>query len=67
MFTADLAPRPHAIFGVGCVERVATLVLDRGARPLVVASRPESASPATGSKAAHDLEQKMLIDEAFAS
>jgi alcohol dehydrogenase len=36
MFTADLAPRPHAIFGVGCVDRVATLVLDRGARPLVV-------------------------------
>ncbi len=35
-FTADLAPRPHAIFGAGCVERVAALVLDRGARPLVV-------------------------------
>jgi 2-oxoglutarate dehydrogenase E1 component len=30
-----------------------------------LASRPESASPATGSKAAHDLEQKMLLDEAF--
>jgi 2-oxoglutarate dehydrogenase E1 component len=33
--------------------------------PLSVVSRPESASPATGSKAAHDLEQKMLLDEAF--
>jgi 2-oxoglutarate dehydrogenase E1 component len=39
-----------------------------GARhPLLVASRPESASPATGSFAAHQLEQKMLMDEAFAS
>jgi 2-oxoglutarate dehydrogenase E1 component len=39
-----------------------------GARhPLALVSRPESASPATGSKAAHDLEQKMLIDEAFAN
>ncbi|HEY8040621.1 MAG TPA: 2-oxoglutarate dehydrogenase E1 component, partial [Polyangiaceae bacterium] len=38
-----------------------------GARhPLSTACRPESASPATGSKAAHDLEQKMLLDEAFA-
>ena len=33
--------------------------------PLSLVSRPESASPATGSKAAHDLEQKMLLDEAF--
>jgi 2-oxoglutarate dehydrogenase E1 component len=33
--------------------------------PLTVVSRPESASPATGSKAAHDLEQKMLLEEAF--
>jgi 2-oxoglutarate dehydrogenase E1 component len=37
-----------------------------GRHPLSVVCRPESASPATGSKAAHDLEQKMLIDEAFA-
>ena len=38
-----------------------------GARhPLSLVSRPESASPATGSKAAHDLEQKILLDEAFA-
>jgi 2-oxoglutarate dehydrogenase E1 component len=44
--------RKHEIFG--------------GRHPLSVVSRPESASPATGSKAAHDLEQKMLIDEAFA-
>ncbi|HEY6458637.1 MAG TPA: 2-oxoglutarate dehydrogenase E1 component [Polyangiaceae bacterium] len=35
--------------------------------PLSLVSRPESASPATGSKAAHDLEQKMLLDEAFRS
>ncbi|MFW5877105.1 MAG: 2-oxoglutarate dehydrogenase E1 component [Myxococcota bacterium] len=34
---------------------------------LRVVCRPESASPATGSKAAHDLEQKHLMDEAFAS
>jgi 2-oxoglutarate dehydrogenase E1 component len=33
--------------------------------PLFVASRSESASPATGSKAAHDLEQRMLLEEAF--
>jgi 2-oxoglutarate dehydrogenase E1 component len=39
-----------------------------GARhPLALVSRPESASPATGSSAAHQLEQKMLIDQAFAS
>ena len=36
MFAADLSPRPHAIFGVGCVDRVAALVLDEGSRPLVV-------------------------------
>ncbi len=40
--------------------------LFEGRHPVSVASRAESASPATGSKAAHDLEQKMLIDEAFA-
>jgi 2-oxoglutarate dehydrogenase E1 component len=34
--------------------------------PLSLVSRAESASPATGSKAAHDLEQKMLLAEAFA-
>jgi 2-oxoglutarate dehydrogenase E1 component len=37
----------------------------QGRHPLSLASRPESASPATGSKAAHDLEQKMLLEEAF--
>ncbi len=37
-----------------------------GRHPLTLVSRPESASPATGSKAAHDLEQKILLDEAFA-
>ena len=34
--------------------------------PLSVVSRPADASPATGSKASHDLEQKRLIEEAFA-
>jgi 2-oxoglutarate dehydrogenase E1 component len=34
--------------------------------PLGCATRAPSASPATGSKASHLLEQKMLIDEAFA-
>ncbi|MGA2448163.1 MAG: 2-oxoglutarate dehydrogenase E1 component [Polyangiaceae bacterium] len=29
-----------------------------------IVSRPESSSPATGSKSAHDLEQKRLLDEA---
>jgi len=33
--------------------------------PLSLASRVESASPATGSKASHYLEQKMLIEAAF--
>jgi 2-oxoglutarate dehydrogenase E1 component len=36
-----------------------------GRHPLSLASRPESASPATGSKAAHDLEQSMLLEDAF--
>ena len=36
-----------------------------GGRALGVASRAASASPATGSKASHELEQKMLLDEAF--
>jgi 2-oxoglutarate dehydrogenase E1 component len=35
-------------------------------RPLSVVARERSASPATGSKASHLLEQKMLVDEAFA-
>jgi 2-oxoglutarate dehydrogenase E1 component len=34
--------------------------------PLACVARASSASPATGSKASHLLEQKMLIDEAFA-
>jgi 2-oxoglutarate dehydrogenase E1 component len=34
--------------------------------PLTVVSRPAAASPATGSKASHDLEQKRLIGEALA-
>jgi 2-oxoglutarate dehydrogenase E1 component len=40
------------------------LVGDR--HPLSLVCRAESASPATGSKAAHDLEQKMLLEAAFA-
>jgi len=36
MFTAELAPRPHAIFGPGCADRLDALVLARGTRPLVV-------------------------------
>lgn len=35
--------------------------------PLSCVARAPSASPATGSKASHLLEQKMLVDEAFAS
>ena len=34
--------------------------------PLSVVSRPPAASPATGSKASHDLEQQRLLAEAFA-
>jgi 2-oxoglutarate dehydrogenase E1 component len=34
--------------------------------PLSVVSRAAAASPATGSKASHDLEQKRLIGEALA-
>jgi 2-oxoglutarate dehydrogenase E1 component len=34
--------------------------------PLSLVSRPAAASPATGSKASHDLEQQRLIDEALA-
>ena len=34
--------------------------------PFSCVSRPAAASPATGSKASHDLEQKRLIEEAFA-
>ncbi len=34
--------------------------------PISCVSRPGAASPATGSKASHDLEQKRLIEEAFA-
>jgi 2-oxoglutarate dehydrogenase E1 component len=37
----------------------------RGPHPRSVISRAESASPATGSKAAHDLEQKLLLEEAL--
>jgi 2-oxoglutarate dehydrogenase E1 component len=35
--------------------------------PLSVVSRPPAASPATGSKASHDLEQQRLLAEALAS
>ena len=33
--------------------------------PLTIISRPESASPSTGSKKAHKLEEKELFEEAF--
>ncbi len=36
-----------------------------GRLPLSSVTRPESASPATGSRASHELEQAALIDEAF--
>jgi len=36
-----------------------------GRHPLSLVARPESASPATGSHAAHEMEQKMLLEEAF--
>ena len=36
-----------------------------GDRELIVASRKHSASPATGSKAAHKLEQELLLAQAF--
>jgi 2-oxoglutarate dehydrogenase E1 component len=36
-----------------------------GGRELRVVSRPASSSPATGSKASHDLEQRMLVEEAL--
>ncbi|HEY4117875.1 MAG TPA: 2-oxoglutarate dehydrogenase E1 component, partial [Byssovorax sp.] len=46
---------------------LANLASTVGARmPLTCVSRVASASPATGSKASHNLEQRMLIDEAFA-
>jgi 2-oxoglutarate dehydrogenase E1 component len=34
-------------------------------RNIGVVARPESASPATGSKAAHEIEQKRLLEQAF--
>jgi 2-oxoglutarate dehydrogenase E1 component len=37
-----------------------------GKFPMRVVCRPPSASPATGSHASHELEQRMLIEEAFA-
>jgi 2-oxoglutarate dehydrogenase E1 component len=37
-----------------------------GKFPLRIVCRPPSASPATGSHASHELEQHMLIEEAFA-
>jgi 2-oxoglutarate dehydrogenase E1 component len=45
--------------------RIAEMVGDKF--PLSVVSRAESASPATGSLASHQLEQKILLDEAFAT
>ena len=44
-------------------ERFGDTLLDR--YPLRLVSRPESASPATGSAGAHKLEQEQLIRQAF--
>jgi len=41
-------------------------LLDPRFAPLRSVARPESASPATGSPGAHEIEQKQLIEEAFA-
>ena len=41
-------------------------MLDSRFAPLRCVARPESASPATGSPGAHEIEQKQLIEEAFA-
>jgi 2-oxoglutarate dehydrogenase E1 component len=43
--------------------RLPTLL--EGRFPFSCVSRAESASPATGSHASHELEQKMLLDAAF--
>ncbi len=45
-------------------RQLRTDIVDRW--PLSCVSRPESASPATGSAAAHKMEQAQLIDKAFA-
>ena len=44
-------------------ERLGSKLFDR--LPLSCVSRAESASPATGSHAAHEVEQKQIMDEAF--
>ena len=49
--------------GTSSTRACAELLGDR--LPLSLVSRAESASPATGSKASHDLEQKMLVEAAF--
>ena len=58
--------RSRATWAPGTSSTRATPELFEGRLPLSLVSRAESASPATGSKAAHELEQKMLLDEAFA-
>ena len=45
--------------------RLAELVIGKGKHPLQRVTRPESASPATGSAASHKYEQDLLISEAF--
>ncbi len=46
-------------------SRIGEFIGDR--HPFSIISRVESASPATGSHASHQLEQKMLLDEAFSA
>jgi 2-oxoglutarate decarboxylase len=41
-------------------------ILDRLRRPVTVAARARSASPATGSASVHDVEQRQLLDRALA-
>jgi 2-oxoglutarate dehydrogenase complex dehydrogenase (E1) component-like enzyme len=39
---------------------------DKMRRPVTIAARARSASPATGSASVHDVEQRQLLDRAFA-
>jgi 2-oxoglutarate dehydrogenase E1 component len=41
-------------------------LVDRMRRPVTLAARERSASPATGSASVHETEQRQLLDRAFA-
>ena len=47
-------------------SRIGDQLRGNGIHPLYAIARAESASPATGSKACHKLEQKQILDAAFA-